>query len=120
MRLAEEGKQMMFAEGKELDVFDDDHLVVVDIEERAVEDCGNVLGVAAREEGHGFFHAFRRIEQAVARGIFADAQQQFAIEFLCCERGGGGFGCREWAHGWLAFRGCLRGGLRRRAHRVFK
>ncbi len=42
VRLAEEGKQVMLAHGEELDVLDDDHLVVVDVEESFVEDVGDV------------------------------------------------------------------------------
>ena len=38
VRLAEERQQVVLAHGVELDVLDDDHLVVVDVEEGFVED----------------------------------------------------------------------------------
>ncbi len=85
--LAEEGQQMVLAQGEELDVLDDDHLVVVDVEEGVVEDFFDGLVVAAREEGHGFFHALGGVEEAVAGGVFADAAEELAVEV----GGGGGF-----------------------------
>ncbi len=89
VRLAEEGQQVVLAEGEEFDVLDDDHLVVVDVEEGGVEDGVDVHGVAAGEEGHGFFHALGGVEEAVAGGVFADAEEQFAVEILRAEGGGG-------------------------------
>ncbi len=38
--------------------------------------------VAASEERHGLLHALGGAKKAIARGIFADADEQFAIEVL--------------------------------------
>ena len=42
---------MMLAEAVEVDVLDDDHLAIIDAEERAVDDLVDVAPVSAREEG---------------------------------------------------------------------
>ena len=48
------------------------------------------MRIAAGEERHGFFHALGSAHEAVAGGVFADADEQFAVEIL---RGGGGESC---------------------------
>jgi len=79
---SEEGQEMMLALGEEFDVFYDDHLVVVDVEESFVENLGHIHRVAAGEKCHGLFHALGCAEEAVACGVFSDAEKQFAIEVL--------------------------------------
>ena len=62
----------MFTGAVELDVLDDHHVVVVLVENRAVEQGLDVLPVAAREELQGFGDAVGRPQQALPVGVFAD------------------------------------------------
>src|SRR3979411_3197457 len=82
MSLAEERKQMMLAHGEELNVLHNHHLVIVNVEERIVENVRDIHRVTACKELHGLLHAFRCAHQPIARGVFADAYEQFAIEIL--------------------------------------
>ncbi len=50
VRLAEERNEVMLALRVELDVFDDHHLVVIDVEERTVQNVFDLLIVALSEE----------------------------------------------------------------------
>ncbi len=80
--LAEEWEQVVLAHGVELDVLDDDHLVVLDVEERAVEDFVDVHAVALGEEGHRLLHALGGLEQAVAGGVLVVAAKEFGVDLL--------------------------------------
>ncbi len=82
MSLAEERKQMMLAHREELNVLHDHHLVIIDVEERIVENVRDVHRITAREELHGLLHALRCAHQSIARGVFAKTYEQFAIEIL--------------------------------------
>ena len=46
MGTPEEGHQVVLALRLEVDVADEDHLVVVDVEERARQDLGRILRIA--------------------------------------------------------------------------
>ena len=71
MSLAVEGQHVVFAEGEEVDVLDDDHLRVVLLEECASEYLMGILGVALREKLHGLGYTHRGLEQSLAGGVFA-------------------------------------------------
>jgi hypothetical protein len=73
---AEEGEEVMFAERKKVNVFDDDHLVVLDRVERAVQEMVDVLLVAPGHELQRLLDPFRSLEQAVPVGIFAQMSAQ--------------------------------------------
>lgn len=73
--LAGEGDKVVLAEGEDLNVLDDDELVVVLVENSAINDVPQVLLVAFGEEQHGLCVALRRVEQALAVGILAQTLQ---------------------------------------------
>src|ERR1035437_2311935 len=75
----------MFAEREDFDVLDDDHLVVVLVEERPAQDFGGVLVIAAGQVGHGLLYPPRRGQQALAAGILAQAAQNLAVHLLRAE-----------------------------------
>jgi len=92
VHLAEKRQHVVLAHAEHFDVFDDHHLIVIDGEERVVDDVGGLLGVAVGEVLHGLDDALRGVDEAFARGILADAEDHFADEVL--EGGvaqGGGF-----------------------------
>ena len=63
--LAEERQQVVLAQAVEIDVLHDDHLVVVDREERVVEDFVDVGRVAAGQECERLLDAQRRPQPAL-------------------------------------------------------
>jgi len=69
---------MMLAEGEEVDVLDDHHLVVGVGEDRLVEHRHRVGLVAGGEELQGRGDAVRRPEQPLAVRVLADAFEQGA------------------------------------------
>ncbi len=75
---AEKRKDVVFAKAEEFDVLDDDHFVVADAEGGAVQNCIEILVVAAGEKLERFFKALRRFAQAFAVRIFADQFDDFA------------------------------------------
>ena len=50
MTLPEKRKEMMLAEAVEVDVLDDHHLVIIDSEERVVEDGVDICRIAVRQK----------------------------------------------------------------------
>src|SRR5579884_404612 len=80
--LAEERQHVVFAEAEYFDVFDDDHLIVIDIKQRAAQELGWIFLVAARQELDGFSNALGSAFQAVAIRIFADILQHLQIRLL--------------------------------------
>src|ERR1700753_2862478 len=72
--LAEKWEKMMLALREELDILDDDHLIVIDVEESFVENVCDVHGVATGEKCHGLFHALGSAEETVAGGVFSNAE----------------------------------------------
>src|SRR5262245_13611645 len=66
----------MLAETVEVDVAHDHHLVILDGEERAVDDLVEVGVVSAREELHRLGDAARRLAQPLAIRILAEFFQQ--------------------------------------------
>ena len=66
---------MVFAKTEHLDILDDHHFVVGDLEQRAVEDFPRVHLVALGQLAKRARHAFRRAAQSVAVRIFAELDQ---------------------------------------------
>lgn len=73
--LTEERQEVMFAERKKVDVLDDHHLVVINREQRAVEQMVHVLPVAPCHELPCLSHARRCVAETVACGVFAQRDQ---------------------------------------------
>ena len=73
---------MVFAEGIDLDVADDDHVVGLDLEHGGLEDGGGILLVAAGEVGPGAGGALGGGAQAFAIGILAHGDEHLAEELL--------------------------------------
>ena len=63
--LAEERQQVMLAEAVEVDVLDDHHLVIIDGEQRVVEDRVDVRRVAARQEPQRLLDPLRACRAAL-------------------------------------------------------
>ena len=82
MDLAEERQHVVLAEAEDLDVFDDNHLVVVHGEERAFEQGFGVFLISLGEELHRFVHAFGGGGEAFALRVFAKADDHFADEIF--------------------------------------
>ena len=68
----EERQQVVLAERVERDVLDDDHLAVVDIEDRVVDQPLGIDVVAGGQLGVHPVDALRRSDQALAVGVLAD------------------------------------------------
>jgi hypothetical protein len=91
VHFAEEGQQVVLTEAEHFYVFDDDHLVVFFVKERAFEQGFGILLVAFGEELHRFVDALGRGGEAFAVGIFAEADQHFMDQVF---EGGAGQGRR--------------------------
>ncbi|MNH13449.1 hypothetical protein D3C79_730210 [compost metagenome] len=79
MRLANERQQVVLAQRIQFDITDDDHLVVVRVEQCAVDYLLKALLIAMAQVLHGFRRARWRVQQALAIRVFADALQNFAV-----------------------------------------
>src|SRR5262245_7240749 len=66
----------MLAEAVEVDVLHEDHLVVVFLEHRLVQDLARILVIAAQQELERCGDAGRRAAQPLARRILAELLQQ--------------------------------------------
>ncbi len=71
MGFAHEGHHVVLAEGVELDVLDDDHLLVVLVEHGAAENLLGLEVVAVGEEEHGLGDALGTFQQSLTLGVFA-------------------------------------------------
>jgi hypothetical protein len=67
----EKRKQVMFAQTEKLNVPDDDHLVIRDIEQRPVNQLVYIHLVAAGQETESAVDAGGRVHQAITLGILA-------------------------------------------------
>lgn len=72
MYLTGERDEMVFAHGKDLDVLNDHHFVMVLGEDGVVDDDTQVVLVALREVEHGFGIAGWSVKETFARGVLAD------------------------------------------------
>ena len=82
MHLAEKRQHVVLTKAKHFDVFDDDHLVIVDFEKSSAKKLRRIFLVAASEEPNGLCHALRSSLEAVAIRIFPDSLDYFEISFL--------------------------------------
>jgi len=82
MALAEERQQVVLAEAVEVDVLDDDHLAILDREQRVVQHLVDVSVIPAGEELQGFLDPRRRVHQPLAIGIFPERRQKVPYEIL--------------------------------------
>ena len=80
--LSIEGKHVVFAEGVEVYVLDDNHLVVVLVELGGIEHGHGVHRVSASEGEHGLGHALGRLEQALALSILAQQLENAVVLLL--------------------------------------
>src|SRR5262245_34749728 len=80
--LTKERQDMVLAEAVEIDVLHDDHLAVVDREERIVENAVDIGAVAAREELERFLNALWSPDQPLASRVLAQLDQQLLDEIL--------------------------------------
>src|SRR6185503_17898530 len=80
--LAEERQQVMLAEAVHIDVAHDHHLVVLDGEQRAVDDVIDVGAITAREKAERLLNPARGLDEPLAFRILAERLQQLADEFL--------------------------------------
>lgn len=69
---------MVLAEAVDLNVLDNDHFVVALVKEGVVDKVLDVDVVALCEEEQGLGVARRRVEEALAVGVLADALEQGA------------------------------------------
>ena len=75
MAFAEERKQMMLAQTEQLDVPNDDHFVVGNVEHCLVQKLVGVHLVAAGQESQCAIHAPGGVQQTIAIRVFADLGQ---------------------------------------------
>ena len=75
-----EGQEMVLAEGVDLDVADDDHVVGGGLEDGAVEDLLGCLAVALREIGHRLGDALGGLLEAFTIGVLAELDEELADE----------------------------------------
>ncbi len=100
VHFAEEREQVVLAEAEHFDVFDDDHFVVGDGKERALEQGVGVFGVSAREELQGFADALGCVLETFALWILAETHEHLLDEVFEAGAGeAGGFG--GWFHGHI-------------------
>jgi hypothetical protein len=57
MNSAEKREQVMLTHTEEIDVFDDDHFVVFDRKQRAIQQMIDITLIALRHKSQGFGHA---------------------------------------------------------------
>ena len=82
MHLPEKRQHVMLAQAEHLDVFDDDHLIVGDREERAFHEGFRIFLVALGQKLHRLVHTLRRGREAFARRIFPQSHKNLAHEFF--------------------------------------
>ena len=82
VRFAVEGQHMVLAEGEEIDVLHDDHLVVVFAEFGGEQHFVGVHGIAGGEGQHRLGNAFGGLQQALARGVFAQQGEDAVVMFF--------------------------------------
>lgn len=72
VHLARKRYEVVLAQAGDINVLDDDHLVVILVEDGVVDDIPNVLPVALGEGHDRFGVAFGRVEEARSVWVFAD------------------------------------------------
>ena len=79
---AEKRKHVMFAHAVKFNVADNDHIVAILVEDRAVDDRVDVLFVSAGQELKTFPDAFRSFDESFAFGILAEVKQNLPDFFF--------------------------------------
>ena len=73
---------MVFAEGEDVEVLDDHHLVVGFMEDGALEDFPGILAIPGGKEADRLVESFRGLLEPLAIGVLSDLGEQVADEFL--------------------------------------
>ena len=80
VRLAKEGQHMMLAQGKEIDILHDHHLLVILLlEHSGAQDRLRILAIPLRQELHRLSHTRRGFHQALAFRILAQKIEDILI-----------------------------------------
>ena len=82
VHLAEEWQDVVLAQAEHLDIFDNDHLVVIDGEEGIAKDFFRILVVALGQVAQGLPITFRRFEQTLAIRVLAQADEHLARQLF--------------------------------------
>src|SRR5450432_1497138 len=90
VHLTEEWQHVVFAQAEHLDVFHNDHLVIVDGEESFLQHRLRILLVTFDQMLIGAVHAVGSTNQAFAFGVFPEANDHLAHQIF--ERGAGNSG----------------------------
>ena len=77
-----ERQQVMLAHAEKIDVLHDDHLIVLDREERAVQEMIDVAVIALGHEGESLGHSLRSLEEPVPARLFPESQQHLRDQGL--------------------------------------
>jgi hypothetical protein len=79
---AKKRQEMMFAHTEKIDVFDDDHFVIVDRKERPVQEMVDITLVPLRHKGQGFGHSLRGLEQPIPTGFLTESEKHLRDQRL--------------------------------------
>ena len=79
---SEKRQQMMLAERIEVDVLDDHHLVIIDGEQRVVQDVIDVCAIPARQESQRLFDTRGRAREPFTVGVFTELDQEAPDQIL--------------------------------------
>ena len=80
MSLAEERQHVVLAEGKEVDILDNDHLLIIFLlEHGGAEDGLGVFAVAFCQKLHRFSYSQRGFQQSLALGVFSQEGKDVSI-----------------------------------------
>ena len=78
MSLAKKRKHVVLTQAVHLDVLDQDHFVIGLVKQRGAQDFRGIHTHAARQHGHGFGCAHRRLQQTLALGILPQMVRTFS------------------------------------------
>ena len=97
VHFAKKGQHVVLAQAEHLNVLYDHHFVIVNAEQRALQDLLRVLAIAFGEILQRLGVTLRCLQQAFALGLFAQADQHLAHQFV--EAGAGdGRSCDQVFH----------------------
>lgn len=75
-------QQVMFAHAEKVDVFDDDHLVIFDREQRTVQEMIDIALVPLRHKSQGFGHSLRGLEKPIPTRLFTESEEHLRHQRL--------------------------------------
>lgn len=78
MHFADKWNHVVFAEGENFNIFDDDQLIVVFVENCAINEVSHVLFITFGEKHKGFGITFGGMEEAFSGRIFANTLENRA------------------------------------------